>query len=113
MTALERTRLTYVDDSTCKVSFYVPTAFTPNGDGRNDVFRPVVYGIAVEYNFIVYNRWGQKVFISNTPGEGWDGTISGTASTKWYLCMGTINHAKWGNFNEGAWDCNIDKIAVV
>ncbi|WP_217604409.1 gliding motility-associated C-terminal domain-containing protein [Chitinophaga sp. GbtcB8] len=56
-----------------KTEVYIPTAFTPNGDGQNDVFRPRYVGIAsIEY-FKVYNRWGSMVFSSNTLGAGWDG----------------------------------------
>ncbi len=70
------TDTTTVQDSVCKEFVYVPSAFTPNGDGRNDVFRPVVYGLAVQYEFVIYNRWGQKVFESEAPGGGWDGTVN-------------------------------------
>ena len=55
---------------------YVPTAFTPNGDGLNSTFRPIPVGISrIEY-FQVFNRWGQLVFSSET-GRGWDGKIGG------------------------------------
>jgi gliding motility-associated-like protein len=56
---------------------FVPTAFTPNGDGINDVFRPIGVGIKnIEY-FRVYNRWGQLVFSTSVNGKGWDGRIDG------------------------------------
>jgi len=56
---------------------FVPTAFTPNGDGVNDVFRPIGVGIkSIEY-FRVFNRWGQLVFSTTVNGHGWDGSISG------------------------------------
>jgi len=56
---------------------FVPTAFTPNGDGVNDVFRPIGVGIkSIEY-FRVFNRWGQLVFSTTVNGQGWDGSISG------------------------------------
>jgi gliding motility-associated-like protein len=56
---------------------FVPTAFTPNGDGKNDVVRPIAVGITkIEY-FRVYNRWGQLVFSTTTNGRGWDGKIKG------------------------------------
>jgi gliding motility-associated-like protein len=57
--------------------FVVPNAFTPNGDGLNDVFKPVVYGSLASYNLTIYNRWGQMIFESRDPGKGWDGTVSG------------------------------------
>ncbi len=58
-------------------SVFVPTAFTPNGDGKNDKVLPVVVGMkAVEY-FNIYNRWGQLVYSTPVNGIGWDGTIGG------------------------------------
>lgn len=56
---------------------FVPTAFTPNGDGLNDLFRPVFVGPAAKYDLKVYNRWGQLVFHSKTPGQGWNGIYKG------------------------------------
>jgi gliding motility-associated-like protein len=57
---------------------FVPSGFTPNGDGRNDVFRPIYVGMkAVDY-FQVYNRWGALIYSNNKmDGKGWDGTING------------------------------------
>ena len=57
------------------VGVYVPSAFTPNGDGRNDVFRPKVFGVVRNYSFSVYDRYGQLVFSSRDPGLGWDGKV--------------------------------------
>lgn len=59
-------------------SVFVPTAFTPNGDGRNDVLRPIAVGIERIEFFNVYNRVGQLVFNTATNGKGWDGTVGGT-----------------------------------
>lgn len=56
---------------------FVPTAFTPNGDGRNDVVRPIAIGLSRIDYFRVYNRWGQLVFETTVNGRGWDGKISG------------------------------------
>ena len=56
----------------------VPTAFTPNGDGKNDVARPVTIGISKLNYFSIYNRWGQPVFSTNEFGKGWDGIFNGT-----------------------------------
>ncbi|TMI93172.1 MAG: T9SS type B sorting domain-containing protein [Bacteroidetes bacterium] len=56
---------------------FVPTAFTPNDDGVNDLFRPIGVGIkSIEY-FRVYNRWGQLVFNTTVNEQGWDGKIGG------------------------------------
>jgi gliding motility-associated-like protein len=61
----------------CIPGFHIPSAFTPNNDGKNDLFRPLLVGNIVQYNFTVYNRWGQVVFQTGQPGKGWDGTVSG------------------------------------
>lgn len=51
---------------------YMPTAFTPNGDGLNDFFRP--YGTGMKaWHLEIYNRWGELVFSGDESGEGWDG----------------------------------------
>jgi gliding motility-associated-like protein len=56
---------------------YVPNAFTPNGDGRNDILRAIPIGIKEFRLFVVYNRWGQLVFTTKNQSMGWDGTING------------------------------------
>jgi gliding motility-associated-like protein len=59
------------------IGVYVPEAFSPNGDGRNDIFRPIIYGNVTNYQFSVFNRQGQLVFTSREPNKGWDGRING------------------------------------
>ena len=61
----------------CPQSLYVPSAFSPNHDGKNDLFKPVVSGVLENYEFSVYNRWGQVVFKTRNKSEGWDGAIHG------------------------------------
>jgi len=57
---------------------FVPTGFTPNNDGRNDVFRPTYLGMKTIDFFRVYDRWGKLIFSNNmNDGKGWDGTING------------------------------------
>jgi gliding motility-associated-like protein len=56
----------------------IPSAFSPNGDGQNDVFRPVGTRFQHLVEFRVYNRWGQQMFYSNDNKKGWDGTFNGT-----------------------------------
>lgn len=56
---------------------YVPGAFTPNGDGTNDLLKAIPVGISkVEY-FMIYNRYGQLIFRTNDYSKGWDGRING------------------------------------
>ncbi|MBE7170659.1 MAG: gliding motility-associated C-terminal domain-containing protein [Williamsia sp.] len=56
---------------------FVPTAFTPNGDGRNDVLKPILAGIKSLTYFRVYNRWGTLVYSTQEVDKGWDGTVHG------------------------------------
>lgn len=56
---------------------YVPTAFTPNGDGNNDVLRPILLGMKELRYFRVYNRFGNLVFSTTDIGKGWDGIYGG------------------------------------
>lgn len=61
--------------------FYVPNAFTPNGDGRNDVFRFTAAGMTAIHYFKIFNRYGQLVYSSTTPSHGWDGSFNGKPQT--------------------------------
>lgn len=63
----------------CLKGFYMPTGFTPNHDGKNDLLKPQMLGNVAQYHFWVYDRWGQLVFDSHDPARGWDGTNQGKA----------------------------------
>ncbi len=80
----------YFMETECRDPYiFVPKAFTPNGDGNNDMFR--VRGTNItELLFIVYDRWGEEVYKTEDPEHlGWDGTFRGKESTPdsygWYL----------------------------
>jgi gliding motility-associated-like protein len=60
----------------CPSELWFPSAFTPNGDGLNDVFRPKGISI-VRFHLSVYNRWGQLIFQTDDMERGWDGTVNG------------------------------------
>lgn len=64
-----------IQEKDCGCNVFVPTAFSPNGDGINDTFRPVVYCVVASYQLQIYNRWGQLIFMSQSPGVGWDGVL--------------------------------------
>ena len=78
-----------------KANLNIPSAFTPNNDGRNDMFYPMTRGYKIINKFIVYDRWGNKVFerynfIPNQPSLGWNGNTkdkqpSGTAIFVWVI----------------------------
>jgi len=57
----------------CACKFYVPSAFTPNNDGKNDVFLPKYQCLYSNYQLKVFNRWGLLVFVSTNASVGWDG----------------------------------------
>lgn len=59
--------------------FYLPNAFTPNGDGLNDSFRVMPrYDYVNKYHLSIYNRWGQRVYETTDINKGWDGTYKGS-----------------------------------
>lgn len=57
--------------------FFVPTAFSPNGDNNNDLLHVIGAGIK-EFDLSVYDRWGELVFRTTEKNEGWDGTFKGS-----------------------------------
>jgi gliding motility-associated-like protein len=59
------------------VDIHVPTAFTPNKDGKNDLLRPVLFGVRDLHFFRIFNRYGQLLFETKTPRAGWDGIFKG------------------------------------
>ena len=65
----------------------IPSAFTPNGDGLNDLFRITNLKYQKLVDFSVFNRWGILVFHTNNPEVGWDGTYQGVAQD-----MGVYNY---------------------
>jgi gliding motility-associated-like protein len=66
---------------------YVPNAFTPNNDSRNDVLRAIPIGMKEFHYFRIYNRWGQPIFSTADPAVGWNGKVDareqGTATFIW------------------------------
>jgi len=58
-------------------AYYVPNAFTPNGDGQNDIFRAIPVGFSNTTYFRVFNRLGVLMFETNQYLKGWDGTYNG------------------------------------
>lgn len=79
-----------VDNGECKAidsvlvlvecgSVYVPSAFTPNNDGVNDIFKAQGMDLS-KFSLLIFNRWGEKIFESSDINIGWDGTYKGTQS---------------------------------
>ncbi len=102
----ERTVRVNVDRPACEPPFvFLPNAFSPNGDGNNDVL--FVRGEFVEQvELIIYNRWGEKVFQTLDQSIGWDGTFNGKEVEPgvfgYYLfvtCEGGGEHQQQGSIN--------------
>ena len=76
-------------------SFLFPSAFTPNNDGKNDLFKVLGKDELAEFNLAVYDRWGQKVFSTNDYKKGWDGyfkgRLLGTGVYAWYCTFRKSN----------------------
>lgn len=58
---------------------FIPNAFTPNGDGKNDAWKPKLSFTPATYHLIIKNRWGNIIFESKDPYESWDGSYMGGA----------------------------------
>jgi len=63
---------TFLTTKNCDINIYVPNAFSPNGDGINDIFKISSLGIKA-FNIKIYNRWGQIVFETEDLNMGWNG----------------------------------------
>ena len=81
-----------VVDQNCNI--YIPNTFTPNGDGRNDIFRISRAGMIQLKEFAVYDRWGNKIFTTVQSSQGWNGKYKGTESPAGvyaYIINGSVN----------------------
>ncbi len=68
----------FLDFDACRIDILMASVFTPNGDGINDVVKPVLLGIEKFVCFKVYNRWGNLVFETKVRETGWDGNLGTT-----------------------------------
>jgi gliding motility-associated-like protein len=81
----------------CDNNTVTANAFSPNGDGKNDVFRPGVQGTMLHYTLSVFSRWGAVMFQSESDGRGWDGTYKGkVVDTGAYLWIVTYKRSEGG-----------------
>ena len=95
-----------ITEHTCNCKVSVPNAFTPNSDGRNDVFRAIFPGDCSLKGFAlsVFNRWGQEVFSSDKPGAAWDGQFGGIPAevgTYSYMARYYIDNSRKENILKG------------
>ena len=89
----------------CIKGFYIPNAFTPNNDKKNDFFKPFIFGNLKKYRFIIYNRYGHIVFNTTDINKGWDGKLNGevvdTNGYVWFCNFkldGEVEEVKRGTF---------------
>jgi gliding motility-associated-like protein len=68
----------FLDPDTCIVDIVMANVFTPNGDGINDVIKPILIGIDKFVCFKVYNRWGNLIFDTTERDKAWDGSVQNT-----------------------------------
>jgi gliding motility-associated-like protein len=66
--------------SACSPVVYVPDIFTPNGDDKNETFKPTALHIN-QYELKIFDRWGNMIFYSTDPNIGWDGKYKGADAT--------------------------------
>ena len=63
-------------------ALYIPNCFTPDANGKNDMFQPLGVGIDEDnYRMDIFDRWGENIFTSNNFRKGWDGTVKGSTKT--------------------------------
>ena len=65
------------------VKIFIPNVFTPNGDDKNEVFKPIISGKLKEYKLEIFNRWGEDIFSTTDPSKGWNGGNSTTGVFYW------------------------------
>ena len=75
-TSSDTTVIIVKNDQECAPVIYFPNAFSPNGDGLNDTYKPVTKNI-LKFIMEIYSRSGELVYTSNDPNNGWDGTFKG------------------------------------
>ena len=76
----------------CFIGIHFPNAFTPNGDGKNETFRPIFSGSLDAYHLAIFDRYGELVFETNDPQKGWDGRYKGTSrSTSTFVWYATYH----------------------
>ncbi|MBL0334426.1 MAG: gliding motility-associated C-terminal domain-containing protein [Chitinophagaceae bacterium] len=77
LTGCKGKEYTTITTRSCMNAVYIPSAFTPNKDGRNDIFKPLIDGKLIRYEFSIYDRWGQCILRTKNPDTGWDGKRNG------------------------------------
>lgn len=97
----------YADFKSCAI--WLPGAFSPNGDGLNDLCKLLgdIDGVT-GFKMVIYNRWGQNVFTTNDVRTGWDGTYKGIpAETGTYYYLLRVGYKEWEGVKVQTWKGDI------
>ena len=88
-----------IKEGVCDI--YFPSAFTPNNDNKNELFKILGASDVSEYHLVVYNRWGQLIFETTDPAKGWNGSSNGQLQTVglyiwrcYFIKSGNARHMK-------------------
>ena len=84
----------------CACYFYVPTAFSPDGNELNETYFPQFDCDVVGYSFYIFDRWGNELFYSTELNVGWDGTFNGTAMPVGVYVYRLLYKGRLGEFQE-------------
>lgn len=94
--------LVRIIDVVPKVTYFLPNAFTPNFDNLNDIFVGKGYFDGIEnFRMTIWNRWGELIFETNNPNEGWNGrknNVGVPSPNGVYVCVVTYSGPRGGNF---------------
>jgi gliding motility-associated-like protein len=90
-------------------ALHIPTAFSPNGDGKNDIFRALSHCPIDKFSIHVYNRWGQLLYESNDVTVGWDGTFKGIAQPLDVY----VYYTEYFNYCKGAMDFKSGNVTLL
>jgi len=77
-TAEDKIQIEFSSSAAVENPLLMPSSFTPNGDGLNDLFKPMVEGEVIDYQFSVFSRWGLRFYSTQNIEEGWDGFYENT-----------------------------------
>jgi len=66
-----------IKQNKCDCNIYLPSAFTPNEDGLNEIFKAQYFCDITQFQMLIFNRWGETIFETTNPEKGWDGKVKG------------------------------------
>ncbi len=89
-----------VDYEECYATIQMPNVFSPQGDGMNDTFRPITIENIIDFEMLIFNRWGEVVFQSNNKANGWNGEIHNQPASEGTYFWKVVYSTPQGDNNE-------------